>query len=165
MLDPNEQAKLAYEFAKDVTEHLITLSTGFIAFSVTFTKDLLQRIPRRSGWLLGLCWSFYLFSVLFGLGHMLALTGELAPTPRSAPISATDTTQSLPASATLEKATTTSVIVRSSPQTIGTLPRVFSALQLLFFGLGTISIFVYGIVGLRHWRKSHREGKEESTGS
>ena len=50
-MDPSVSLK-AFEFAKDLTTQLITLATGTIALTITFSKDFLRSNaprPRRIG--------------------------------------------------------------------------------------------------------------------
>ena len=78
----DDQVKLAYEFASDLSKQLITLSTAILALTATFTKDLLK--TRRWNLLLVLAWIGYLSSLVFGIMSLMALTGELAPVDQSA---------------------------------------------------------------------------------
>jgi hypothetical protein len=75
----DERAKLGFEFAKEVATQLITLSTGFLALTITFTKELLAVIPSGTrGWLIG-AWLLHLLAIIFGVWSLLALTGTLMP--------------------------------------------------------------------------------------
>lgn len=67
------------EFAADVAKQLITLATGVIALTVTFTRDLVARASRWAMICLRTSWVFYSLSVLFGIISLMAITGELAP--------------------------------------------------------------------------------------
>jgi hypothetical protein len=78
-----EQTKLAFQFAADLAKQLMTLSTGVIALTVTFTKDLVDRAPRHAIYLLRLSWALYLTSLIFGVWVLMALTGSLAPVKAS----------------------------------------------------------------------------------
>lgn len=75
-----EQRKLAFSFAQDTTKQLITLSTGIIALTVTFWKDIAQPAGSLGRGLLMLSWLAFLASVICGVWAMLALTGTLEPT-------------------------------------------------------------------------------------
>jgi hypothetical protein len=75
----DEQVKLGFEFAKGLSEQLITISTGILALSITFTKDLVDRIPPRGTIFLGISWLLFVISIVCGLDHLSALTGQLAP--------------------------------------------------------------------------------------
>lgn len=126
----DEQLKLGFAFAKDFAEQLITLSTGIIALSVAFTKDLVGRMPQRSSKYLGATWFLFLISIMFGLMHLMALTGQLAPVEISAPVAV-----------------------------IGFKPRLFGVLQVLAFLFATVSAVLYGFVALRYYRKISTEPK------
>jgi hypothetical protein len=43
-LDP--QVRMAFEFASDLAKQLITLATGILALTITFTKDLVKHVPE-----------------------------------------------------------------------------------------------------------------------
>lgn len=77
--DLSEQHKLAFEAARDSTKQFLTLATGAIALTITFSKDFLgQGAPSDRPWAL-FAWAFFLGSVIFGLWTLLALTGTLEP--------------------------------------------------------------------------------------
>ncbi|MBW3565426.1 MAG: hypothetical protein KY459_11930 [Acidobacteria bacterium] len=67
----------AYQFAQELTKQLLTLSTGIIALSVTFTKEFVTSSPARNALLVSV-WIFLLFSIGGGVLHLMALTGALA---------------------------------------------------------------------------------------
>ena len=71
----------ALEFANDLAKQLITLSTGILAITITFSKDVIKasNIPRNVVILLMISWGVYLFSIVCGIWTMMALTGELEP--------------------------------------------------------------------------------------
>src|SRR5262245_445195 len=66
-------AELAFQFAKELSTQLITISSALIGVSVTFIKDLKTDEPR---WL-RISWGFYIVSIIFGVWHLMALTGAL----------------------------------------------------------------------------------------
>src|ERR1039458_2916871 len=73
----DEKDKKAFDFAADLTKQPITLATGTIALTITFSKDFLQKTPARARlWALG-AWGVLLASVVFGIWTMMALTGSL----------------------------------------------------------------------------------------
>ena len=74
-----EQRKLAFDFARDTTKQLITLSTVIIAFTVTFAKDFLGTPDCFGRNLVVVSWVSFLVSVIFGVWALLALTGTLEP--------------------------------------------------------------------------------------
>jgi hypothetical protein len=65
--------ELAFQFAKEISTQLITISSALIGLSVTFVKDLKTDEPL---WL-RISWGCYIFSVMFGVWHLMALTGAL----------------------------------------------------------------------------------------
>ena len=74
-----DQTKLAFDFARDTTKQLITLSTAIIAFTVTFGKDFLGKPDNFGRTLVVISWVGFLASVIFGVWTLLALTGTLEP--------------------------------------------------------------------------------------
>jgi len=79
----DEQIKQAFDFARDTTKQLITLSTGIIALTVTFSKDVFHNPSGLPLKLLVGSWFSFLISVCLGVWTLLALTGTLEPMPKS----------------------------------------------------------------------------------
>lgn len=72
----DEKDKKAFDFAADLTKQPITLATGTIALTITFSKDFLQKTPASARlWALW-AWGVLLASVVFGIWTMMALTGS-----------------------------------------------------------------------------------------
>jgi hypothetical protein len=74
-----DPVQLGFTFAKELATQLITLSTGLLALSVTFTKDILKTIPKGSNVALRIAWGAHLASMLCGVWTLMALTGTLMP--------------------------------------------------------------------------------------
>jgi hypothetical protein len=112
----SQELTLAFTFAKELAIQLITLATAVIGFTVTFSKDF--GVPLR-WWkgLLILAWGLFLFSILFGVATLMALTGSLAPLDPAVP-----TTE------------------------IGFNVRCPAAGQIILFGLGVLIMIVLGTV-------------------
>lgn len=69
----------SFEFASDLTKQLITLSTAIITLTVTFSKDVFPAEAEcYRGWMVA-AWILYLFSIIFGIWTLMALTGTLEP--------------------------------------------------------------------------------------
>lgn len=117
-----EIAKMGVEFARDLAQQLITLSTGILALTITFTKDILNNASGSPTRLLKLSWIVYLISICFGIWTMMALTGTLAPL----------------ASSGIQPSLAINLNVR--------LP---AALQVLSFLGGIILIIIFGAMSLR----------------
>ena len=79
MIEPiiDDRAKLAFQFASDVAKQLITISTALIAFSVTFTRELVKPGATRR-YLFGALFA-HLLSIVCGVWTLMALTGSLMP--------------------------------------------------------------------------------------
>jgi Na+/proline symporter len=69
--------------AADLSKQLITLSTGILALSITFAKDIVKTIERKDIRLLAAAWILYLLTILFALAHISCLIGTLIPIIRS----------------------------------------------------------------------------------
>jgi len=57
----------SFEFAKEFTTQLITLSTAVIGVSVTFAKDVSPGITAKKRWLLYFSWIVFLLSIIAGI--------------------------------------------------------------------------------------------------
>jgi hypothetical protein len=73
----SERDKLAFEYAKDTTKQLMTLATGFIALTVTFSKDFIGKAPEDIKWKVTAVWVLLLASAIFGQVCLMGLTGIL----------------------------------------------------------------------------------------
>ncbi|MCP9234390.1 hypothetical protein [Lewinella sp. JB7] len=73
-----EQRKKAFDFAAESTKLLITLSTGMIALTITFSQAFISDTAKATLWPLLVAWACYLVSVVFGIATMLSLTGTLS---------------------------------------------------------------------------------------
>jgi len=77
MFDAKEKS---FEYASDSSKLLITLSTGIIAFTVTFAKEFeVKPSSRAQAILLLISWIALLASAVLGVSTLLAITGELEP--------------------------------------------------------------------------------------
>lgn len=75
-LDP---VQLGFTFAKELATQLITLSTGILALSVTYHKEILKGITGGAERLLRIAWCVQLVSIVGGIWSLMALTGTLMP--------------------------------------------------------------------------------------
>ena len=76
----NPRLVKSVDLIADLTKQLITLSTGIVTITLLFSKDIFG--PRQIAvW----AWTFYLFSTVFGLWALMALTGSLVGEPTAAP--------------------------------------------------------------------------------
>lgn len=70
----------AFDGALDLTKLLISLSTGTLALTAVFIKDILkvgECMPIPNLWLLYVTWGLMLLSIFFGLLNYGAITGIL----------------------------------------------------------------------------------------
>jgi len=72
-----ELTKFTFEFARDVIRQFLTLATGIIALTITFSKDFVSTAPDEVRVFALWSWGFMLISIFFGLWALLALTGSL----------------------------------------------------------------------------------------
>jgi hypothetical protein len=81
----DEKDKKAFDFAAELAKQLITLATGTIALTITFSKDFLQKTPNSARpWALW-AWGVLLTSVVFGIWTIMALTGSLGRVSTTVP--------------------------------------------------------------------------------
>jgi hypothetical protein len=80
----DDQRKSAFDYASEVSKQLITLATGIIAISITFSTDVIANTKDDREVLIG-AWIAYLISIIFGIWTLMALTGELQPSASSEP--------------------------------------------------------------------------------
>ncbi|MGA3295415.1 MAG: hypothetical protein ABSE45_15715 [Candidatus Acidiferrales bacterium] len=136
----NERQKKAFDFAADLTKQLITLSTGIVTITLLLSKDFFG--PRL---LAVAAWAFYLFSTVFGLWALMALTGTLAPVrTRKARRNASGTSTS--SASTDDK--------EEEEFEIGDNVRKPSTLQILSFGLATVLTLAYVCATFLHPAKA-----------
>jgi len=77
MSDVNWKEK-GFDFASDAAKQLLTLATGIVTLTVAFSGDVLALSKGNlRGWLTW-CWVAFLVSIVFGLAHLYALTGQLS---------------------------------------------------------------------------------------
>lgn len=70
----------SFELVTDTSKLLMTLATGFITISVSFSetvKELLETQTQK--WFWSLFWVFMLISIVFGVWTLLGLTTVLEP--------------------------------------------------------------------------------------
>jgi hypothetical protein len=111
-----------YKACNDLVKQLITLATGILALSITFTKDILKGIPQKT-LLLKLSWLLYFLSLCFGMLSMQALAGMIFKVSLNGAKS-----------------------VQDKPYGSSVLPMTF---QIITFITGTILIISFGIKSLK----------------
>jgi hypothetical protein len=79
LMTMTDKRSKAFDFAADVAKQFITLSTGILALTITFAKEIGGGPSQGAPLLLGLSWVLYLLSILGGVWTLMALTGELEP--------------------------------------------------------------------------------------
>src|SRR5438034_4510306 len=115
-----DPVQLGFTFAKELATQLISLSTGILALSVTFAKDVLKTpLTNRKETLLRIGWGGHLLSISLGVWTLMALTGTLMPLHGRAP---------------------------NAPWELAANVRCPAALQVILFVAGTI-LLVFAYVG------------------
>lgn len=81
-----DRTEKAFDFAQETTKQVITLSTGIVALSVTFLKDVFggSQTEFQVG-LLITAWIAYLISIAAGIATLLSLTGSLGSSKEDSP--------------------------------------------------------------------------------
>jgi len=69
----------AFDLYAEASKQLLSLATGIIAFSVTFSKDFVTSIDSVAKVLLVCAWLVYLVSIISGLLTLYFMAGELEP--------------------------------------------------------------------------------------
>ena len=69
----------AFDYAKGLTTQLLTLSTGTIALTLTFSKTFLGEDAGAAKILLAIGWLLFLLSILAGLFAWMGMTSQLSP--------------------------------------------------------------------------------------
>lgn len=82
MKDADEKA---FEYAKTLTLQLVTLSTGIVTVTMTFTKDFLGGAKGAPRVLLPVGWMLFLLSVVFGVVTLMGMTSQLDPQQKRDP--------------------------------------------------------------------------------
>ena len=71
-------APAAFDYAKDLAEQLITLSTGILLLTITFANNFkVEGEPPRGGRWLKAAWVGYFLAIVCGIWTLMALTGSL----------------------------------------------------------------------------------------
>jgi hypothetical protein len=123
----DERRKQAFEFARDTTKQLITLATGIIALTVTFSKEVFGTPCPFQLLLLVASWVFFLFSVVMGMWTLLALTGSLEP---------------------VRKLMVETDVATEEPSIRGSNVTIPSIVQILTFLIGLLLTVLFGITSL-----------------
>ncbi len=71
------RAMKAFDFASDAVKQVLALSTGVLAFTITFMKDFIGHATWPAQVVLVLAWSCYFLSVVGGIWTLYALSGSL----------------------------------------------------------------------------------------
>src|SRR5689334_20583813 len=76
-LEPGKRAEMSFSFAQETTKQVLTLSTAVVAFTVTFSKDIVTGTSYDARTYITTSWILFLLSIFFGLMTLCALTGVL----------------------------------------------------------------------------------------
>jgi hypothetical protein len=129
-VDPDALRDKSIEVLLDLTKQMITLSTGFIALTITFRKDILGATHHGQTAILGAAWISFILCIVGGLLLLMALAGNLG----SAAI------HSDPAVRSDQSPSVATVFARNI--------RVFLLVQAFLFVVGVALSVVYGFTSL-----------------
>lgn len=73
----SEMKEKAFDFAAEVSKQLITLATGIITLTLTFSDDIVGDSSRVNPCLILGSWILFLLSICCGIFSLMALTGIL----------------------------------------------------------------------------------------
>jgi len=119
-----EEQKKAFDFASDVIKQLITLATGIIAITITFSKDIVGASMLTDSLAIFISWGLFILSVFFGILALLALTGTLDPiSPSDPPLVPSVNAKSI---------------------------KLYTSIQILTFILGLVCTVIFGIASIRN---------------
>ena len=139
-----EQHKKAFDFASDVTKQLITLSTAIITITITFSKDIVDFSDTSAKNYLLWAWVLYIFTVIWGILTLMALTGSLQPMKRQSKKSGADKTNNSKDSDSKEDAQVIEQECSINSPNI----RTFSILQIVCFIVALSLTIAYGYKSL-----------------
>lgn len=81
----SDRQKASFAAVSDLSKQLLTVTAGVLTITVTFSKDLFNRIPKDDRcWLVG-AWIVLALSLLFGIWALMALAGSLGKTGSGGP--------------------------------------------------------------------------------
>lgn len=121
MTNFNEQRQKAFDFCADVAKQLITLATGIIVITITFSKDFIIHVNDSAKLWAYWAWFVYLASIVLGMLTLLALTAELEP----------------------RKPSTNTPTIRGAAAT-------YSGLQIILFGVAISLTILFGIIAIKN---------------
>lgn len=81
-MDPNitvdaQSLMKSFDMVSDLVKQLITLSTGIVALTVTFLKDVVRNEPAGAARYLRWAWTLYVLSMLSGILALMAVAGTM----------------------------------------------------------------------------------------
>jgi hypothetical protein len=82
----SDRTKLAFDYARDSTKQLMTLATGVVALTVTFSKEFIGTASPDIKCYVNWSWILLLISVGFGQFCLMALTGILGSQKQPPPL-------------------------------------------------------------------------------
>jgi hypothetical protein len=75
--DLDSRRAKSFDFAQELTKQLITLATGIIALTITFRKEVVGPSGHGETALLEIAWIALILTVVFGVGVLMTLAGNL----------------------------------------------------------------------------------------
>lgn len=140
VMETNEQK--AFDFAADTTKQLITLATGIIALTITFSKDIIGASELSNSNLIFWSWGLFIFSIFCGIWTLMALTGNLQPMKKEKKVQDLQNDEE-----TLPKSTESDCNINTKNV------KIPSGLQILSFILGLIFTVLFGVNSMKNSNK------------
>lgn len=74
-----DRTERAFQVVTETVKQIITLSTGVLALTITFSKELLQPITDHNlKMILALGWLCYIFAIVAGVSTLQFIAGEIS---------------------------------------------------------------------------------------
>jgi hypothetical protein len=119
MPDLDDQTKQAFTSATDWAKQILTLSTGIVTLTISFSDKIFGDLSKTERWTLSVAWGLYVISIIGGVWLLSSLTGTLAAASPPTPAAVNATNNRVPA-----------------------------LVQLLTFLAATIAIFIFGCMAV-----------------
>lgn len=73
----DDYIKLSFDYAKSLSELIITLSISIIGIMITFREKLIQNLTLISKIILAITWFLYFLSIIFSMLTIMCMTGVI----------------------------------------------------------------------------------------
>ena len=73
----DDSLRILCDYAADLAKQMMTLSTGILGVTAAFAKDIAKEAPPKAVKSLRMSWMCYLWSLVFGIWMLMAITGTV----------------------------------------------------------------------------------------